>query len=110
MSDTKQRLSVIGLGKLGSPMAACFAAKGFDVVGVDLNQEFVDAINEGRAPVFEPQLQSLQLADLFRDVEMPLVTVLAEMEWHGIAIDMPWFASLKERFARERQRVEQEMH
>ena len=51
------RLSVIGLGKLGSPMAAVFAAKGFDVVGVDLNRSYVDALNAGRAPVDEPQLQ-----------------------------------------------------
>ncbi|HEX7020969.1 MAG TPA: DNA polymerase, partial [Gemmatimonadaceae bacterium] len=60
--------------------------------------------------IFEPQLETLQLAELFRDVEMPLVSVLAEMEWHGMTIDLPWFASLKERFARERQRVEQEIY
>jgi UDPglucose 6-dehydrogenase len=52
-------LSVIGLGKLGSPMAACFAAKGHRVVGVDLNEGFVQAINDGRAPVFEPNLQEM---------------------------------------------------
>lgn len=51
-------LSVIGLGKLGAPMAAVFAAKGYDVVGLDLNGTCVDAINAGRAPVPEPQLQS----------------------------------------------------
>jgi UDPglucose 6-dehydrogenase len=53
------RISVIGLGKLGSPMAACFSAKGFTTVGVDLNETYVEAINEGRAPVFEPQLGEL---------------------------------------------------
>jgi DNA polymerase-1 len=41
---------------------------------------------------------------------MPLVEVLAEMEWHGISIDMQWFASLKERFERERKRVEREIY
>ena len=50
----KPRLSVIGLGKLGAPMAAVFASKGFEVVGLDLNAAFVAAINEGRAPVSEP--------------------------------------------------------
>lgn len=53
----KPRLSVIGLGKLGSPMAAVFAAKGFEVLGLDINEGFVNAINEGRAPVQEPQLR-----------------------------------------------------
>lgn len=51
------KVSIIGLGKLGSPMAACFASKGFTVVGVDVNQEVVTAINEGRPPVFEPGLE-----------------------------------------------------
>ena len=39
-----------------------------------------------------------------------LIDVLADMEWAGIAINREWFASLKERFARERQRVEQEIY
>jgi DNA polymerase-1 len=60
--------------------------------------------------VFEPQLEALQLSPLYHDVEMPLVDVLAEMEWTGITIDLPWFAALKERFARERQRVEREIY
>ncbi len=59
---------------------------------------------------FEPQLETLQLSRLFREIEMPLVDVLAEMEWQGIRIDMEWFASLKERFERERKRVEQEIY
>ncbi|KAB0269712.1 UDP-glucose dehydrogenase family protein [Microvirga brassicacearum] len=57
VTSTRPRLSVIGLGKLGSPMAAVFGVKGFDVVGVDLSSTFVSALNAGRAPVEEPQLQ-----------------------------------------------------
>ncbi|HEX4684383.1 MAG TPA: DNA polymerase I [Gemmatimonadaceae bacterium] len=60
--------------------------------------------------MFEPQLEALQLARLYHDVEMPLVEVLAEMEWQGITINVPWFATLKERFERERKRVEQEIY
>lgn len=53
------RISVIGLGKLGAPLAAVFASKGFDVIGTDLNQQYVDALNTGIAPVDEPRLQEL---------------------------------------------------
>lgn len=53
------RLSVIGLGKLGVCSAACFAFKGFEVIGVDINKDFVDTINKGIAPVYEPKLQEL---------------------------------------------------
>jgi len=53
------KISVIGLGKLGSPLAAVLASKGFPVVGTDLNVDFVNAINAGKAPVDEPRLQEL---------------------------------------------------
>jgi UDPglucose 6-dehydrogenase len=52
-------ICVVGLGKLGSPLAAVLASKGHNVIGVDLNPYFVDALNAGRAPVVEPQLQEL---------------------------------------------------
>ena len=52
-------ICVIGLGKLGSPLAAVLASKGHNVIGVDLNAYFVDHINAGKAPVVEPQLQDL---------------------------------------------------
>ena len=52
-------ISVIGLGKLGAPMAACFAGRGFRVKAVDLSSEKVDSINRGVAPVFEPGLEEL---------------------------------------------------
>jgi UDPglucose 6-dehydrogenase len=52
-------VAVIGLGKLGSPLAAVLASKGHNVVGIDLNAELVKKINEGIAPVSEPELQDL---------------------------------------------------
>jgi UDPglucose 6-dehydrogenase len=53
------RISVVGLGKLGAPLAAVFASKGSHVVGYDVNPAAVAAINAGRAPVDEPGLQDL---------------------------------------------------
>lgn len=53
----KNNISVVGLGKLGACTAACLSSKGFDVIGVDINKEFVLAINKGKAPVHEPLLQ-----------------------------------------------------
>jgi UDPglucose 6-dehydrogenase len=50
-------IAVIGLGKLGAPLAAVLADKGHRVIGVDLNPAAVAAINAGRAPVAEPGLQ-----------------------------------------------------
>ena len=52
-------ISVIGLGKLGAPLAAIFASKGFRVVGTDASPAVVASINAGLSPVNEPGLQSL---------------------------------------------------
>ncbi len=60
--------------------------------------------------VFEPQLDSYQLTKLLDGVEIPLVDVLAEMEWTGIAIDLPLFASLKQRFQAGREEVEKQIY
>ncbi len=53
-----QKISVIGLGKLGASMTAAFASRGFDVVGVDVNQTVIDAVNQGKAPVQETDLDA----------------------------------------------------
>ena len=60
--------------------------------------------------IFEPQLDSSEVRPLLENVEIPLVHVLAEIEWTGISIDLPWFHSLKDRFRRERQKVEQQIY
>jgi DNA polymerase-1 len=60
--------------------------------------------------VFEPQLESHELTRLLDGIEIPLINVLAEMEWTGIAIDLPWFLSLKQRFQAEREAVEKQIY
>jgi UDPglucose 6-dehydrogenase len=55
--------SIVGLGKLGASMAAAIASRGFDVVGVDISQHAVDALNNGRAPVQETGLDALIAAN-----------------------------------------------
>jgi UDP-glucose 6-dehydrogenase len=49
-------ISVIGLGKLGSPLAAVLASKGHTVLGVDADADKVRHLAAGRAPVEEPGL------------------------------------------------------
>ena len=44
------KIAVIGLGKIGLPLAAQFAHKGHEVIGVDINAETVATINAGQEP------------------------------------------------------------
>ncbi|HMK21457.1 MAG TPA: NAD(P)-binding domain-containing protein, partial [Terriglobales bacterium] len=54
-----KKAAVIGLGKLGSPLAACLTAKGLTVVGVDHDPRKIEAINQRQPPVHEPGLGEL---------------------------------------------------
>lgn len=55
----KKKICVIGLGYIGLPTSAMFAKNGFDVVGVDVNQQVVTALNEGKIIIEEPYLDAL---------------------------------------------------
>ena len=85
----------------------------FDRVALDAARDYscedVDMTLRMRAH-FEPQLAAHELTELFEKVEMPLIAVLADMEWNGIAIDGVRFATLKERFKRERELVQLEIY
>lgn len=58
-SAADNNIAVIGLGKLGSPIAAALASRGFTVVGVDVDRDKVNALQARRAPVREPGLDEL---------------------------------------------------
>ena len=49
----------MGLGYIGLPTAAVAASKGIQVVGVDVNPEVVDTINQGKIHIVEPSLDKL---------------------------------------------------
>lgn len=53
------KLCVIGLGYIGLPTAAVFANEGFEVVGVDKNQEIANTLNQGQIHIEEPGLGEL---------------------------------------------------
>jgi DNA polymerase-1 len=79
----------------------------FDVVPADAAADYSceDAdVTRRLAHVLVPRLGPQE--QLFREIEMPLVEVLAAMEWEGIAIDLDRFRALKTRFAAERAALE----
>src|SRR5215213_5623035 len=55
MKSLNEKVSVVGLGKLGLGLALCFAEAGIETVGVDVDERVVDSINDGSSPVTEPE-------------------------------------------------------
>lgn len=60
--------------------------------------------------LFAAELERHRLMDLFVDVEMPLLCVLADMEWCGIRIDPAFFAELSHRLERELTLIRQDIY
>lgn len=58
-TETAMRVAVFGLGYVGAVTASCLAREGHDVVGVDLDQDKVEAINAGFSPIMEPGMEDL---------------------------------------------------
>jgi UDP-N-acetyl-D-mannosaminuronic acid dehydrogenase len=58
MSDERS-LAVIGLGRVGLPLALCFADRGVRVLGVDHSPSTLDAVRAGRMPFAEAGTQEL---------------------------------------------------
>ena len=51
--DGEEKLSVIGLGYVGMPLAHAFASKGMDVIGFDINREKIKLYQAGIDPTKE---------------------------------------------------------
>jgi DNA polymerase I len=60
-------------------------------------------------PLLSEELERFALESLCRDIELPLIGVLAEMEWHGIRIDSRFFADAAVRLARELELLQREI-
>src|SRR5262249_12460404 len=59
---------------------------------------------------FRPQLPELALEPLYRTIEMPLIYVLAAMEWNGIRIDREFFSRYSRKLTQEAQLIQDEIY
>ena len=51
--NKQEKLSLVGLGYVGMPIAVAFARKGLNVIGFDLNKNKIDLYNRGIDPTHE---------------------------------------------------------
>ncbi|CAB3823040.1 nucleotide sugar dehydrogenase [Achromobacter animicus] len=82
------QVAVYGLGYIGLPTAAVFAAEGNRVHGVDINQNLVDAINSGNLSHPEPGLGALVNASVKSERLRASITPVAA-EVHLVSVPTP---------------------
>ena len=83
----KEKLSVIGLGYVGMPLAVTFAEKGIGVIGFDLNKEKVNKYLNGEDPTNEigsERLKKLNTIEFTSDE-----TKIREAKFHIVAVPTP---------------------
>ncbi|MFC1964504.1 nucleotide sugar dehydrogenase [Chloroflexota bacterium] len=58
IGDKSATIGIVGLGYVGLPLAAAFAKAGFKVLGVDVQQKRVDAVNQGQSYIADVTAKS----------------------------------------------------
>lgn len=87
--NTINRVAVIGLGYIGLPTAAILATNGVDVIGVDVNQRTVDAVNAGQVPFVEPDL-GVHVAGAVSQGHLSASTSTPQAEAYIVAVPTPF--------------------
>lgn len=95
---------LIGKGKKQVTMAAVPVAKVVAYAGEDADAAF------RLADKLEPDLAAAGLRGLYDDLEIPLVEVLAELEFNGVRLDVPFLEKLGKEMSEQLAAIEAEAH
>ena len=82
-------VAVQGLWHLGSVTAACLAAAGHEVIGVDTDPQTIDGLRAGKAPIAEPGLDALLAANAARLTYTTDLAAIAPADVLWVTYDTP---------------------
>lgn len=98
------KISVLGLGYIGLPTALLFASTGYEVIGVDVDTEKVNLLNQGKLPFQEPGLDELfekarsnfKASTEVEESNVFLIAVPTPLDEHTKAADLKYVKSAAE--------------
>src|SRR3970282_2112211 len=93
--DMRAYVDVAGRGREERPFAAVPVSDAARYCCAD--REMVLRLREA----FQPELEDHALVRLLETIEVPLIRVLVDMEWHGVRIDLERLGEISRQFATE---------
>ena len=90
IASRSARVGVVGLGYVGLPLAVEFAARGFDVIGIDVQQSKVDQVNAGDSYIQD--IPSSLLAEYVKSGKLKATTdfsAIAQLDTIDICVPTP---------------------
>ena len=82
----KKTVAIIGLGYVGLPLACLCAKKGYFVLGVDINKDKIDKINNGQSPINDEYVKenlnkgTVKATDDFSEINIKILLDKKERE------------------------------
>jgi len=83
-----KKISVLGMGYIGLPTACMLANSGFEVLGVDIDEDIINKLNSGKLHIEEPELKKIFLY-AFKNKKIKVSLELEKSDVFMIAVPTP---------------------
>jgi UDP-N-acetyl-D-mannosaminuronic acid dehydrogenase len=83
-----KKISVLGMGYIGLPTACMLANSGFEVLGVDIDEDIINKLNSGKLHIEEPELEKFFL-NAFKNKRLKVSLELEKSDVFIITVPTP---------------------
>lgn len=83
-----KKISVLGMGYIGLPTACMLANSGYEVLGVDIDEEIINKLNSGKLHIEEPELEKI-FSSAFKNNRLRVSLELERSDVFIIAVPTP---------------------
>lgn len=89
MVDFNKKISIVGMGYIGLPIATLLASKGVSVFGYDINEKLIESVKSGAPHISEPGLEDL-LSQVIERGKLQVSNQIYASDVYVIAVPTPY--------------------
>ena len=83
-----KQICILGMGYIGLPTACMFANNGFEVLGIDINDDIINKLQNGKLHIEEPELEKIFL-EAFNNKKLRVAKEVEKSDIYIIAVPTP---------------------